>query len=578
MLSTNHILQQGRYRIVNQLGITETGVGYEIFDTVLKTNFLLTEIREDSGKLKTASQMESENINFAEKAKVLTGLRHESLLSVKDYFSEVDRHYLVTEFSDARTAHEFLEKNQKPLSLAQFSSLADALLDALNYLHTLNPPIIHGEIKPPNIKIPANGKIKLSTVNLIKNVGESSAAKANQTFDAAALPYLPLEQIWDGLDSASRKVILTNYDEKSEKILEQPVDARSDVYSLAATLYYLLTARIPADALTRSIDLLEGKNDPLQSPSQINSSVPREISDVLMKSLEIKRENRFSSAVIVRQVLRTAFVRVRERENEVKSVKNDQALNPQKDAVLEIPSAALKPVTTAPVSAPKNPEIESEQIRQLELIKQQLREAEQLRLEAESRAADAEKRLLEVEKHISVEPSAKKETVENFTPPAVPFENEPQSNRTEESSGLFGEPPKEGGIFKKIAAVAAILVVLGGAAFGIWTLTKSKSADAVQAVTTNNTPLPAPTNESTPTVETAPPTNYQAVSATPAPTETSAPAETTKPAANPATVKPKTAATPLPPQTAQVKKPTETPAKTAEAKKKVTLDDLLKDN
>lgn len=590
MLTTDQILQQGRYRIVNHLGQNGIGVGYEAFDNNLGANVLLKEIHDSAGKVATPAQLEARKMSFSKKAKFLTEMKHESLLLVKNYFSEIDRHYLVTELINGNTLGELLEKKKGAFPLTDISNWADQLLDALNYLHTLNPQIIHGEVKPQNIRLSSTGKVKLLTFNLVQADEKINMATANQTFDAAALPYLPLEQIWDGLDAASRKVILTNYDEKSEKILEQPTDSRSDVYSLAATLYHLLTARIPVDALTRSIDILEGKADPLQSPSQINSDVPKEVSDVLIKALEIKRENRFSSAVIMRQVLRTAFVRVKEREaTVVKPVKLED------DAVLEIPVVEPKPVVAAPVqpAAPKNPEMES----QLELIKQQLRKAEEQRLEAERRAAEAEKRLLEAEKHISIEPAAKEDFAaqspvkskdsEDFAPgtqteafPPAP-KNEPafRKDTSNELPDLFAEPEKESGGFKKIAAAAAALIVLGGAGFGIWTFTQSKSSGSSQTISTTNATIPPTTTEAAPapTTEPAPASSYQATTDPSTEPNNPSSAEATAPT-NPTGVKPKTVATPPPPQTAQVKKTAATPAKTAENQKKVTLDDLLKDN
>jgi hypothetical protein len=577
MLTTNQNLQQGRYRIVSQLGQNGAGADYEAFDTVLGTNVRLKEIRDNLGKVTTPVQLEARKMNFSKKAKFLTEMKNESLFLVKDFFSEIDHHYLVTEFTDGNTLGELLEKNRKPFSISEVSNWADSLLDALNYLHTLTPQIIHGEIKPQNVRLSADGKVKLLVFNLVKSAEEINAATANQTFDAAVLPYLPLEQIWQGLDAASKKVILTSFDDKSEKILEQPPDARSDVFSLAATLYHLLTARIPADALTRSIDILEGKTDPLQSPSLLNPSVPTEVSEVLMKALEIKRENRFSSAVIMRQVLRTAFVRVKER-----SANTPQPGKIEEDAVLEIPVVEPKPVAAAPSPAPKNPGMESEQTRQLELIKRQLREAEARRLEAEQRAAEAEKRLLEAEKHNNAEPVAA-EAAPEFAPVLqAKVSAEPKNDTTynEDSSDDFpsflAEPPKESGAFKKAAAAAVALIVLGGAGFGIWTFTQSKSNEPIDTISTTNAAIPEPTAQTTP--ETMPGSSEQAATETTQPNDSTS-NEAAVPDANPAAVKTKpAAATPTPPQTAQVKKPAPTPAKQAETQKKVTLDDLLKDN
>jgi serine/threonine protein kinase len=79
-------------------------------------------------------------------------MKHPSLLLVKDFFSEIDHHYLVTEFFDGNNLGELLEKERKPFSLTEVSNWADSLLDALNYLHTLNPQIIHGEVKPQNVR------------------------------------------------------------------------------------------------------------------------------------------------------------------------------------------------------------------------------------------------------------------------------------------------------------------------------------------------------------------------------------------------------------------------------------------
>ncbi|MBS1794312.1 MAG: serine/threonine protein kinase [Acidobacteria bacterium] len=566
MLTINQILQKGRYRIVGQLGQNGVGMGYEAFDNTLQTSVLLKEIPEQSGKVVTPAQLEARRASFAGKAKLLSTLRHEALLHVNDFFSEVDRHYLVTEFTDGRTLNELLEKKKSPFPLANVLAWADRLLDALNYLHTLIPPVIHHEVKPQNIRLSPDGRVKLLVFNIVKAADEQAKTPdVNQTFDAAVLPFLPLEQIWDGLDAASQKVILTNYDEASERILEQPLDARTDVYAFGATVYYLLTARVPADALTRSIEILEGKTDPLAAPAELNPAVPPEISDVVIKSLEIKRENRLSSAAIMRQLLRTALNRVREREAR-------QEARPEDDAVLEIPTASPAPAAPKMPPAPRNPEIEAAHSQQLELIKQQLREAEERRLEAEARAADAEKRLLEAELHITLAPPSRDDrpVVE-----AAPVEPAPAAvaEDYDDFSGLFAEHPPAGGGFKKIAVAAVALIALGGAGFGVWSLTKSKNSPVEQVVSSSVTPAAEATPEPKP--ENLPASSYQTTATGPSAESNPTPEN----AAGSTAPKPKTAATAAPTAT-PAKKPsaTPTPAKNAEKPKKVTLDDLLKEN
>jgi serine/threonine protein kinase len=119
MLTTNQNLQQGRYRIVNHLGQNSSGSAYEAFDNVHGANVLLKEIRNNLGKIATPAQVEARKLSFAKKAKFLTAMNHEALLAVKDFFSEIDRHYLVTEFAEGSTLGDLLEKTKKPASFTE---------------------------------------------------------------------------------------------------------------------------------------------------------------------------------------------------------------------------------------------------------------------------------------------------------------------------------------------------------------------------------------------------------------------------------------------------------------------------
>ena len=284
MLIINDHLQQERYRIIDQFGQDEKSVVYEAYDNTLKTNVIIKEFLVNPKKITTATQQESRKLTFAKEAKFLTELKHDALVRVYNYFSEVDHQYLVLESVEGKDLSELIEKLKKPFTSANVMNWADQLLDALNYLHSQTSPIIYRDIKPENIKLTPTGKIKLLTANLVQTVDSKVNNTApHKTLDSVDLNYLPLEQIWDGLDPASQKVILNNYDEKSEKILEQPADAQSDIYALSATLYHLVTGQFPVDALTRSIDNLEGKSDPLLPPNKFNSNIPPEFSNIFGK-------------------------------------------------------------------------------------------------------------------------------------------------------------------------------------------------------------------------------------------------------------------------------------------------------
>jgi serine/threonine protein kinase len=301
MPATNELLQEGRYRIDH--GVTGSDNVFEAYDTVRNTPVVVREIPVKLNKVMTASQQESLKIAFTNQAKALQQIEHDSLLPVHDFFCEIDRQYLVMEAVEGQDLAATLAASKRPFPVTDITRWADELLDALNYLHTSRPPIIHRNIRPQNLKL-SNGKVKLFGVGLD---GGGDAAESED------LRYSPMEQIWPGLDVASQKVITNSYDDRSERILKEPLDARSDIYALGATLYFLATGCEPVDPLERSIDILEGKLDPLREPTSVNSQIAPEISDVLMKALEIKRENRYDSALIMRQVLQSAIVRFQER-------------------------------------------------------------------------------------------------------------------------------------------------------------------------------------------------------------------------------------------------------------------------
>ena len=87
MLTNDQVLGKGRYRIISSYSQDESGGLYEAYDTVSNANVVLRE-SGGTGKVMTATQLDELNTAFAGEAKALSEIRHESLLSVQDYFSE----------------------------------------------------------------------------------------------------------------------------------------------------------------------------------------------------------------------------------------------------------------------------------------------------------------------------------------------------------------------------------------------------------------------------------------------------------------------------------------------------------
>ena len=597
MLKINQELQQGRYRITKQFGQGKTVSFYEAFDKVLEKNILLKKLLVKSNEGASPAEQEAQKNAFANEAKFLTDIKHEGFLQVFNYFSDVDSQYLVMELVDGKNVGELLKKNEKPFALSDVVDWGEQMLHALEYLHQKTPPVIYFNVKPPNIHLTSRGKIKLLATGIAAR-REDNANITKQAFDAANLNYSPLELIWVKLDSASQRVILNDYDEKSEQILTQPPDVRSDIYSLGATLYHLLTEKLPVDALERSIEILEGNPDPLTAPCEVNTGIAVEISDVLMKALKIRRENRFASATEMRQELNTAFAQLRERK--------------AKELRSEVPAAPVVRVKSTPQKDQninlELPKIKSEESKQLELIKQKLREAEEQRLLAEQRAAEAERRLLVMETqefkladileteefqekraefssateavNKSQEEDVRQEDFTENTParaisPEEKTSDAPQKDSAEEFT-MFAEPPKNSKFMKKMAAAAVGIIMLGGGIFGVLKFLPSASAGMDQSVTSQSVSATEPAADTQTNAEATPEGEM-----TPEMSEAQNSGEIleTKQFADETPVKPTPVKEkPAVPQIATTKTP-EPPksAVTENQKKKVTVDDLIND-
>jgi serine/threonine protein kinase len=157
-------------------------------------------------------------------------------------------------------------------------------LDALDYLHTQDPQIIHRDIKPQNLKLTARGQIILLDFGLAKGqVSEISRVTTSASIFGYTPNYAPLEQI-QGLGT----------------------DARSDIYALGATLYHLFTGLKPPDALTRAAALVNSQPDPLEPANQVNPAVSPKVAAVLEKSMAQNRDQRYASAAAMRKDLQGA--------------------------------------------------------------------------------------------------------------------------------------------------------------------------------------------------------------------------------------------------------------------------------
>ena len=271
MLTPETILQ-GRYRIIRQLGQGGMGAVYEAIDQRLDTTVALKETLFAEERLRK---------QFEREARLLARLHHPALPRVSDHFSEEDGQFLVMQFIPGDDLSEMMTRKRGPFPADQVLTWADQLLDALDYLHTQDPQIVHRDIKPQNLKLTSRGQIILLDFGLAKGqAGDISRVTTAASIFGYTPNYAPLEQV-QGLGT----------------------DTRSDLYSLGATLYHLLTGVKPPDALTRAAALVNGQPDPLQPASVANSAVAREVDAVLAKAMAQNRDQRYATAADMQRAL-----------------------------------------------------------------------------------------------------------------------------------------------------------------------------------------------------------------------------------------------------------------------------------
>lgn len=239
-MSLQYILDPGtvlrnRYEILELVGQGGMGAVYRASDRRLEGR--ICAVKEILPQLSEISSSEAEleqlTEQFRTEASILARLDHPHLPKVSDYFANGTREYLVMDFVDGRDLSELLQEAQRRnefLAETDVMTWTAQLLDALEYLHSQDPPVLHRDIKPSNIKVTQRGDIKLVDFGLVKVLYQDDSRTVTVLHGRGTAAYTPLEQY--GGDTTF-------------------TDARSDIYSLGATLYHLLSGQIPVAARER---------------------------------------------------------------------------------------------------------------------------------------------------------------------------------------------------------------------------------------------------------------------------------------------------------------------------------------
>ncbi|NJP04472.1 MAG: protein kinase [Chloroflexaceae bacterium] len=213
--------------------------------------------------------------SFYREFEVLQHLHSPHLPRYDEMFEDGDNGYLVMEFIPGQSLSDILTRHRGPLLESQVLGYALQICDGLEFLHQQKPPLLHRDIKPANIRFTPDGLIKLVDFGLIKQADQTTRSTIR---GAGSMPYAPLEQYGSS---------------------GQHTDQRSDIYSLGATFYHLLTAIEPLSAGTR----ISTSPDPLQSVQALNPHVSSHVSHAIATAMSLFQQERFADTFSFKQAL-----------------------------------------------------------------------------------------------------------------------------------------------------------------------------------------------------------------------------------------------------------------------------------
>ncbi len=262
-------LLQARYKIEEKLGEGGMGVVYKALDTRLQ--------RPVAIKILTPTFGEEAVARFMREARSVARLNHPNIMAIYDCDEEEGEHFLVLEYLEGQTLRDIVGyADQQKIVPQDFAfHIALSTLKALEYAHSQG--VIHRDLKPENIMV-AGEEVKLMDFGLARIQDETAITRRPTLMGTAT--YMPPEQLTG-----------------------DPVDVRSDLYAFGVILYEMLAGRRPFVAPQPELVAFMHLHQTPPSPRDFNPQISRPLEYLILKLLEKKPDDRYSSAARVREVL-----------------------------------------------------------------------------------------------------------------------------------------------------------------------------------------------------------------------------------------------------------------------------------
>ncbi|MGD8190108.1 Stk1 family PASTA domain-containing Ser/Thr kinase [Brevibacillus ginsengisoli] len=280
----------GRYQIEHKVGGGGMAIVYKAKDLVLNRPVAVKILRPQFG-------IDEDFINrFRREAQAVASLSHPNIVSVYDVGQDEDTYYMVMEYVDGLNLKDVINQ-EGSLPVEEAVRIAKQVCDALDHAH--QNQIIHRDIKPHNILIGSNGRVKVTDFGIARAVTSATITHTGSVL--GSVHYFSPEQARGGL-----------------------TQEKSDIYSLGIVLYEMVTGQLPFSGESPISVALKHLQDPLPHPRDINPDIPQSVENVILRALVKDPFLRYATAREMLKDLETCLSKERLNEPKINFPQDDE--------------------------------------------------------------------------------------------------------------------------------------------------------------------------------------------------------------------------------------------------------------
>ncbi|HJV31424.1 MAG TPA: Stk1 family PASTA domain-containing Ser/Thr kinase, partial [Bacillales bacterium] len=264
----------GRYKILDMIGGGGMANVYLAHDMILDRDVAVKMLRLD------LTNDDDFIRRFHREAQSATSLNHPNIVNIYDVGEEKDLYYIVMEYVDGQTLKQYIQSHSS-LRVEEAISIMSELTSAIAHAHQNH--IVHRDIKPHNILIDRNGKVKITDFGIAMALSSTSITQTNSVL--GSVHYLSPEQARGGM-----------------------ANKKSDIYSLGIVMFELLTGRLPFSGESAVSIALKHLQSETPSVRRWNPSIPQSVENIVLKATAKDPFHRYKNVEEMGEDIRTALL------------------------------------------------------------------------------------------------------------------------------------------------------------------------------------------------------------------------------------------------------------------------------